>query len=71
MCVPDQGVGDSNMAYQSFKLALVHDNNHAEALNNLGILEWKKGRGEVVRGGRGMWRMLSAVIRWSVWSCIE
>lgn len=53
LCVaPVQGVGDSNMAYQSFKLVLVHDNNHAEALNNLGVLEWKRGRGEVVRARR-------------------
>ena len=62
------------MAYQSFKLALVHDNNHPETLNNLGVLEWKKGRGEVVRGGRVTWRMLSAVkSKWSVLhcSCIE
>ena len=41
------------MAYQSFKLALVHDNSHAEALNNLGVLEWKRGRGEVVRAVKG------------------
>ena len=44
-----QGVGDSNMAYQCFKLSLVYNNTHPEALNNLGVLEWKMGHGEVVR----------------------
>jgi tetratricopeptide repeat protein 8 len=43
------GVGDSNMAYQCFKLSLVYNNTHPEALNNLGVLEWKMGHGEVVR----------------------
>lgn len=30
------------MAYQSFRLALAADNNHAEAYNNLGVLEFRK-----------------------------
>lgn len=55
------------MAYQSFKLVLVHDNNHAEALNNLGVLEWKRGRGEVVRARKGHKGALTAVkSRWCV-----
>ena len=43
------------MAYQCFKLALAANNDHAEAYNNLGVLEWKMGRGEEVRvcGGVG------------------
>ena len=36
------------MAYQCFKLALAANNDHAEAYNNLGVLEWKMGRGEEV-----------------------
>lgn len=40
------GVGDSGMAYQCFKLALASNNDHAEAYNNLGVLEWRRGRGE-------------------------
>ena len=38
------------MAYQCFKLALAANNDHAEAYNNLGVLEWRKGRGEQVCG---------------------
>ncbi|KAG1674550.1 Tetratricopeptide repeat protein 8 [Nymphon striatum] len=32
-------IGDSNLAYQSFRLALAANNEHAEAYNNLGVLE--------------------------------
>lgn len=35
-----QGLGDNILAYQCFKLAVTIDNNHAEAYNNLGVLEW-------------------------------
>ena len=38
------------MAYRCFKLALSANNNHAEAYNNLGVLEWRRGRGEQVSG---------------------
>jgi len=40
------------MAYQCFKLALAAKNDHAEAYNNLGVLEWKRGREEQVCGWR-------------------
>ena len=33
------GVGDASLAYQAFKLATSIDLNHAEALNNLAVLE--------------------------------
>ena len=36
------------MAYRCFKLALNANNDHAEAYNNLGVLEWRRGRGEQV-----------------------
>ena len=36
------------MAYRCFKLALSANNDHAEAYNNLGVLEWRRGRGEQV-----------------------
>ncbi|XP_003383822.3 PREDICTED: tetratricopeptide repeat protein 8-like [Amphimedon queenslandica] len=40
------GTGDTKLAYQCFKLAITHDNNHAEAYNNLGVLEWQNKKGE-------------------------
>lgn len=43
-----QGIGDSGLAYQCFRLALAADNNHAEAYNNLGVIEMRKGRIEMV-----------------------
>lgn len=43
-----QGIGDLTLAYQSFRLALASNNDHAEAYNNLGVLEMKKGRLEMV-----------------------
>ena len=39
------------MAYRCFKLALSTNNDHAEAYNNLGVLEWRRGRGEQVSEG--------------------
>ena len=36
------------MAYRCFKLALTANNDHAEAYNNLGVLEWRRERGEQV-----------------------
>ena len=43
------GIGDSNLAYQAFQLALISDNNHSEAYNNLAMLEMRKGRAEQAR----------------------
>jgi tetratricopeptide repeat protein 8 len=36
------GIGDLSLAYQALKIAISFDNNHFEALNNLGVLEMKK-----------------------------
>lgn len=49
MCFPLQGIGDTNLAHQCFRLALVHNNHHAEAYNNLAVLEMRKGHIEQVR----------------------
>ncbi|XP_048830662.1 tetratricopeptide repeat protein 8 isoform X2 [Brienomyrus brachyistius] len=38
------GIGDLALAYQCCKLALASNNNHAEAYNNLAVLEFRKGR---------------------------
>ena len=43
-----QAVGSVSMAYQCFKLALTANNSHSEAYNNLGVIEWRRGRGEQV-----------------------
>ena len=43
------GIGDVNLAYQCFKLALTANNDHAESYNNLGVLEMRKGRVEQAR----------------------
>ncbi|XP_076834613.1 tetratricopeptide repeat protein 8 isoform X3 [Brachyhypopomus gauderio] len=40
------GIGDLTLAYQCFKLALAFNNDHAEAYNNLAVLELRKGRVE-------------------------
>ncbi|XP_028296771.1 tetratricopeptide repeat protein 8-like [Gouania willdenowi] len=37
------GIGDLTLAYQSFKLALAFNNDHAEAYNNLAVLELRRG----------------------------
>jgi tetratricopeptide repeat protein 8 len=37
------GLGDLNLAYQALKISISLNNNHYEALNNLGVLEIKKG----------------------------
>ncbi|KXZ42612.1 BBS8 protein [Gonium pectorale] len=37
------GIGDLALAYQAFKIAISLNPNHAEALNNLGVLEYRKG----------------------------
>lgn len=38
------GIADLTLAYQCFKLALAFNNDHAEAYNNLAVLELRKGR---------------------------
>lgn len=40
------GIGELTLAYQCFKLALANNNDHAEAYNNLAVLEFRKGRVE-------------------------
>nr|XP_061798460.1 tetratricopeptide repeat protein 8-like isoform X4 [Nerophis lumbriciformis] len=40
------GIGDTTLAYQCFKLTLAFNNDHAEAYNNLAVLELRKGRVE-------------------------
>jgi len=37
------GIGDLNLAYQSFKISVSHNPNHAESFNNLGVLELRRG----------------------------
>ncbi|GIL88321.1 hypothetical protein Vretimale_15095 [Volvox reticuliferus] len=37
------GIGDLALAYQAFKIAISLNPNHAEALNNLGVLEYRNG----------------------------
>lgn len=44
-----QGIGDLTLAYQCFKLALAFNNDHAEAYNNLAVLELRRGRIEQVK----------------------
>lgn len=43
------GIGDMNLAYQCFRLTLSNNNDHAEAYNNLGVLELRKGHAEQAR----------------------
>uniref|UniRef100_A0A8D0H055 Tetratricopeptide repeat domain 8 n=1 Tax=Sphenodon punctatus TaxID=8508 RepID=A0A8D0H055_SPHPU len=43
------GIGDANLAYQCFKLTLANHNDHAEAYNNLAVLEVQKGHMEQAR----------------------
>ena len=42
-------LGDVNLAYQCFRLALSSNHSHAEAFNNLGVLEWRRGNTESAR----------------------
>nr|XP_061798461.1 tetratricopeptide repeat protein 8-like isoform X5 [Nerophis lumbriciformis] len=42
------GIGDTTLAYQCFKLTLAFNNDHAEAYNNLAVLELRKGRVEQI-----------------------
>ncbi|XP_031574824.1 tetratricopeptide repeat protein 8-like isoform X2 [Actinia tenebrosa] len=43
------GIGDMALAYQCFRLALASQNDHAEAYNNLGVLEMRKGHNDQAR----------------------
>lgn len=43
------GIGDVGLAYQAFKITVSSDPNHAEAFNNLGILELRKGNVDQAR----------------------
>lgn len=43
------GIGDLTLAYQCFKLAIFIDPHHAEAYNNLAVLEYRKGSDEQAR----------------------
>ncbi|XP_043929794.1 tetratricopeptide repeat protein 8 [Protopterus annectens] len=43
------GIGDLTLAYQCFKLAVANNNDHAEAFNNLAVLEMRKGHVEQAR----------------------
>lgn len=43
---PLKGLSDTTWASQCFRLAISSDNNHAEAYNNLGVLEARKGRND-------------------------
>ncbi|XP_065449570.1 tetratricopeptide repeat protein 8 isoform X1 [Chrysemys picta bellii] len=43
------GIGDLNLAYQCFKLTLANNNDHAEAYNNLAVLEIRRGHVEQAR----------------------
>lgn len=48
LCFSPQGIGDLTLAYQCFKLALAFNNDHAEAYNNLAVLELRRGHIEQV-----------------------
>lgn len=43
------GIGDLGLAYQAFRVAVSVDSSHAEAYNNLGVLEMRKGNVEASR----------------------
>ena len=42
-------IGDTSLAYQCFRLALSANNSHAEAFNNLAVLELRKGNVDQAR----------------------
>ena len=44
-----QGIGDTGLGQQCFRLTLASNNDHAEAYNNLGVLELRKGHVDQVR----------------------
>ena len=43
------GIGDLSLAYQCLKIAISINPSHAEAYNNLGVLEYRKGNDEQSR----------------------
>ncbi|XP_053638799.1 tetratricopeptide repeat protein 8 isoform X2 [Cherax quadricarinatus] len=43
------GIGDINLAYQCYRLALVANNDHGESYNNLGVLEYRRGNLDTAR----------------------
>jgi len=47
------------LAYQCFRLALSNNNDHAEAYNNLGVLEMRKGHVDMVG--------YSVILTWLQW----
>ncbi len=42
-------IGDTGLAYQCLRLALAANNNHAEAFNNLAVLELRRGNVDQAR----------------------
>jgi tetratricopeptide repeat protein 8 len=42
-------IGDTELAYRCFRLAIAVNNDHAESYNNLGVLELRKGRSDQAR----------------------
>lgn len=40
------GIGDLSLAYQAFRICISVDPKHADAFNNLGVLELRKGNNE-------------------------
>lgn len=65
------GIGDLQVAYEALKVAIACDPGHAESLNNLGVLEMRKGRGDQARAAfrvrprktRRIWLLLSSPLR--------
>lgn len=43
------GIGDLTLAYQCLKIAISISPDHAEAYNNLGVLEYRKGNDDQAR----------------------
>ena len=44
------GIGDVNMAYQAFSVAIAMEATHAEALTNIGVLEVRQGNDSAALG---------------------
>ena len=45
------GLGDKTLAYQALKVAVSLNSNHAEATNNLGVLEFQRGNADAALAG--------------------
>lgn len=75
------GIGDSNLAYQAFKVAISVDASSAESFNNLGILELRKGNVQAARSHFETARKLAghlfepffsgALVSWKLGDCQE